>query len=139
MISRNERDLSIRKKSSRERSRPGTPYPAREVSMTVVNRSSTTVDDVSPWPQADRVNPTQGELAEERNRRSNHRFWRKCSDVSRMLSKTCNHCIAVLSVAEKGHDFLAVPVPSTALGYALAQPGQLQIIDFDRSRIALTR
>jgi hypothetical protein len=70
------------KKSSRERSRPGTPYPAREVSMTVVNRSSTTVDDVSPWPQADRVNPTQGELAEERNRRSNHRFWRKGSDVS---------------------------------------------------------
>jgi hypothetical protein len=24
------------------------------------------VDDVSPWPQADRVNPTQGELAEDR-------------------------------------------------------------------------
>ena len=82
MISRNERDLSIRKKSSRERSRPGTPYPAREVSMTVVNRSSTTVDDVSPWPQADRVNPTQGELAEERNLRSNRQIWRKLSDVS---------------------------------------------------------
>ncbi len=24
------------------------------------------VNDVSPWPQADRVNPTQGELAEDR-------------------------------------------------------------------------
>ena len=30
-----------------------------------LKRISTSVDDVSPWPQADRVNPTQGELAED--------------------------------------------------------------------------
>ncbi len=53
------------RKSSRERSRPGNPYPVREVSMSVVNSCSTTLDDVSPWPQADRVNLTQGELAED--------------------------------------------------------------------------
>ena len=41
-------------------------YPAREDSKTLVNSVQHASNDVSPWPQADRVNLTQGELAEDR-------------------------------------------------------------------------
>ena len=52
-----------------------------------------------------------------------------CNDVSAMLSKTWEPEMAVRSVVEKGHDLLAVPVPSTALDYALGWFGQLQIFE----------
>lgn len=41
-------------------------YPAREASRRLVNPVHQPSNDVSPWPQADRVNLTQGELAEDR-------------------------------------------------------------------------
>lgn len=50
-------------------------YPAREDPQTALELLlGEPSNDVSPWPQADRVNPTQGELAEDRNLASKRRF-----------------------------------------------------------------
>ena len=40
-------------------------HPAREVSMTGLKPVQPPSNEVSPWPQADRANLTQGELAED--------------------------------------------------------------------------
>lgn len=48
-------------------------YPVREVFGDDGNGGLRAINDVSPWPQADRADPTQGELAEDANVRFNLR------------------------------------------------------------------
>ncbi|MDG2222479.1 MAG: hypothetical protein P8L85_13940 [Rubripirellula sp.] len=96
-------------------------------------------NDVSPWPQADRVNPTQGELAEDHCTASGTPNHWSISVASPMLSKACGKRVVVVCSGEKRHSCAAVPVPSTALGYALGQFGQLQILAFSPRQTAWMR
>lgn len=89
------------------------------------------IDDVSPWPQADRVNPTRGELAEDATIAWNlAKDQTPLKELSHLLSMTCNQSIEVIWVVEKGQNQNVVPVPSTALGYVLDVGGQPQICHF---------
>ena len=96
-------------------------------------------NDVSPWPQADRAIPTQGELAEDQNLVIGATSIGRLFSLSRLLAKTCNQRVAVRSDVAGCCQRRMLLAPTTALDYALWRFGQLQISYFPPTRIDWTQ
>ncbi|MAI31491.1 MAG: hypothetical protein CMM07_07465 [Rhodopirellula sp.] len=112
--------------------------PVREVSTTFVDQKSRPLNDVSPWPQADRANPTRGELAELLRRPWTAAPFRTNNPKLNAVIDLHSNIFFGRS-SKKGTISKTAPVPSALLGYALAAFGQLQILDFADARNDLER
>lgn len=87
------------------------------------------LNDVSPWPQADRVNPTRGELAESLRGPLTARLHRNDPPKPNAVKDLHSNTYFERS-SKKGTILSTVPAPSALLGYAVVAFGQLQILDF---------